>query len=286
MIIAGSKYGQLANRLFLLGHLIATSKENQVKLVFPYFQEYKEFFSHINEYQNLSLNFHDNRILNFFYRLAFSFSSLFTSYFFRISYWHEIMISKMNEIDLSDPNIKSKFQKKLVILNGWKIRNRVGFTKYAEEIKRLFAPHDRQSNIDRFICDVRSQYDFLVGVHIRLGDYKNWQGGKYYYPFSFYAQKCKELLIKLRQEERKVVFVLCSDQKIDSTYFKDIPFVISTGHIIEDLYILSRCNIIFGPPSSYSMWASFYGNVPLMHIQHKKEVLLLDKFKVHSEINA
>jgi hypothetical protein len=37
----------------------------------------------------------------------------------------------------------------------------------------------------------------------------------------------------------------------------------SRGSAVEDLYSLARCDYLLGPPSTFSLWASFYGNVPL-----------------------
>ena len=32
---------------------------------------------------------------------------------------------------------------------------------------------------------------------------------------------------------------------------------------LDDLGLLASCDVILGSPSTFSMWASFYGNVPL-----------------------
>ncbi|HAX17707.1 MAG TPA: hypothetical protein DCY00_03825 [Actinobacteria bacterium] len=53
----------------------------------------------------------------------------------------------------------------------------------------------------------------------------------------------------------------------------------SQNHFIEDLYSLALCDYIFGPPSTFSMWASFYGEVPLRFITNPDTDLSLDKFK-------
>ena len=36
-----------------------------------------------------------------------------------------------------------------------------------------------------------------------------------------------------------------------------------SGHLVEDIYALAECDYVVGPPSSYTMWASFYGDQPL-----------------------
>ena len=47
---------------------------------------------------------------------------------------------------------------------------------------------------------------------------------------------------------------------------------------ITDLYGLSSCDYIMGPPSSYSQWASFVGNVPIQFLLSDDADVLLGQF--------
>ena len=38
------------------------------------------------------------------------------------------------------------------------------------------------------------------------------------------------------------------------------------GSVVGDLYALARCDYIMGPPSTYTQWASFYGNHPMLSL--------------------
>lgn len=33
--------------------------------------------------------------------------------------------------------------------------------------------------------------------------------------------------------------------------------------MIEDLYAFAKTDLLMGPPSTFTLWASFYGDVPL-----------------------
>jgi hypothetical protein len=63
------------------------------------------------------------------------------------------------------------------------------------------------------------------------------------------------------------------------------------GHFIEDLYALASCDYIIGPPSTFSQWASFYGNVPRYMVNYKAEQFYgvpsheprLGDFRIHHE---
>jgi hypothetical protein len=44
------------------------------------------------------------------------------------------------------------------------------------------------------------------------------------------------------------------------------------------MYALASCDYIVGPPSTFSLWASFYGQVPLCFLQKPDEPLALANF--------
>jgi len=41
---------------------------------------------------------------------------------------------------------------------------------------------------------------------------------------------------------------------------------------------LSKCDYLLGPPSTFSMWASFIGDVPLRLIKGAEENIQMDQF--------
>jgi hypothetical protein len=49
---------------------------------------------------------------------------------------------------------------------------------------------------------------------------------------------------------------------------------------LEDMYALAGCDYIIGPPSTFSMWASFIGKVPLFHLHDREINFSLSDFKV------
>jgi hypothetical protein len=49
---------------------------------------------------------------------------------------------------------------------------------------------------------------------------------------------------------------------------------------VGDLYALARCDYIMGPPSTYTQWASFYGNQPLYHLRSGDDRVEREKFRV------
>ncbi len=132
-----------------------------------------------------------------------------------------------------------------------------------KKIRLFFKPIEKYSDsVDRLISKRVSQDTIKVGVHIRIEDYKHWMGGKFYVPLSKYVELCS----RLYKREGNIHFFICTTESCVSSSFSEIPHTIGLGSVIEDLYLLSQCDLIVGPPSTFSGWASFYGDVPFVEV--------------------
>lgn len=180
-------------------------------------------------------------------------------------------------------NGKSNIFRKLFNLNfieGWS--NRLGnaeiVEKQSDAIRKIFTfKVDITDPVDRIFAN---QTEFtVVGVHIRRGDYKEWLNGVYYYTDDEYICILRNIQEQLNAEGKKVRFLLCSNEKIDIDNYKHLDcFIISNTSGSQDLYALSKCDYIIGPPSSYSQWASFLGKVPVKFIMCSNEKIDLSDF--------
>ena len=79
-------------------------------------------------------------------------------------------------------------------------------------------------------------------------------------------------------EGKSVSFLLCSNEPVQAENFKEFLIHDGPGDMISDLYSLAACDYVIGPPSTYSMWASFYGGKPLLHIRKEKQEMDLSSF--------
>jgi len=148
-----------------------------------------------------------------------------------------------------------------IFVNAWDDHN-VTYTNVEKDfIKELFTPKlEIIESVDSFFKSLKSDARSIVGVHIRWGDYRKFDNGKYFFSLEIYKQLCESFILQYGD----AVFVICSNEAISMDYFSSLNcFSISNGSATHDLYALSQCNYIIGPPSSYSKWASFIGNVPL-----------------------
>lgn len=128
----------------------------------------------------------------------------------------------------------------------------------------LLSPCDKiKNNIrQRF---AKEKKDITIGVHIRRGDYATWRNGDYFYSQEQYHNICENL--KKEFPDKQIRFFLSSNEKIDKTIFhSDEYFSLSQSAPPEDLYALSLCDYIIGPPSTFSRWAAFYGDKPIRFI--------------------
>lgn len=109
----------------------------------------------------------------------------------------------------------------------------------------------------------------IVGIHIRRGDYKDFRNGKYYFTDGVWVRILNLLVATF---DKRIVFFVSTNEKIDWENYNN--FDIFTLKDVQgpsaDLYGLSKCDYIVGPPSTYSNWAALIGEKPLCHIEDKE----------------
>ena len=165
-------------------------------------------------------------------------------------------------------------------LLGCRFINQSTFIKHADAVRNYFRIADKyQQSVNTLMTKVRKSGDVIVGVHIRRGDYKGYIGGRYFYEIEQYV-KIMEQTENLFPN-KKVAFLVCSDEQQKREEIAKFNVTFANNNIIEDMYSLAQCDYIFGPPSTYSVWASFYGEVPLYKIVSPDKVISLDNFEVY-----
>ena len=98
---------------------------------------------------------------------------------------------------------------------------------------------------------------YRIGLHLRLGDYRVWLDGRFYFEVEAYRSIAQRLHDEMGA--RPHVFFVVSDQTIGPEQFGDLPVETSNGDMFEDFARLSRCDLVVGPPSTFSTWAAFCG---------------------------
>lgn len=253
--------GQLCNWLFSLLPVLAAAEHYGTSLVILFStRKYAEFFPELKNRRNIKfwLSKEENAGQPLFERITNDLARA-------LGYQ-------------SERDIREHSPSGLVFINGWSHRHDKSFIiERKESIRRIFKPKDDAKGlVEALFHDYNG---ITVGVHVRRGDYRVWKQGKYFFEDEVYLRAMRQFKGLLEEGFcRPVRFFLCSDESL-TIQAPDLD-VVSSGvsDPIVDLYSLSRCDYIIGPPSTFSQWASFYGDVPISFIVGKFQQIHLEDF--------
>ena len=168
---------------------------------------------------------------------------------------------------------------RIIFLYGWRFRAPDCVQRQAKKIRAYFQPVKEYELCSRQAVErLRQDADVVIGVHVRQGDYRIWRGGKCFFPISRYATWMHELAEQF--PSRRVSFLVCSDEPRHEREFQRLSVGFGAGSPVGDLYALAKCDYILGPAGTFSQWASFYGNKPLLQLQDSGARIELEKFRV------
>jgi len=160
---------------------------------------------------------------------------------------------------------------------GWFVEDLQLLHKYRDLIRKYFTPLvHHQTSVAALVSRAKQCCDVLIGLHIRQGDYAEHKNGIFFFTTKQYTELMK-LVVDLFPSQ-KVGFLICSNASQESEYFTGFNYIFGNNHIIEDMYALAECDYIIGPPSTYTMWASFYGQKPLYMIRDLQKDFTLNHF--------
>ncbi len=293
MIIFSHKNGQLGNRLFAFAHLIANSAARNHKVVNLAFDEYAKYFATTNQdtlcrYPAIKSTIASNRVRNILFTFNRIVLKLLRVTSFKRSFAHEIIVADLPEYQfnsgkyqqLDTPFFQDLISRKpFAFLFGRFFRDFKNFSKYQDIIRDYFRlTFEIEQNVQRFLEKAKKGVDMLVGVHIRRGDYQQFANGKYFFSPAAYRDKMSELT--RNETSKKIRFVICSNEPINAAVFSQLDCLAGPGHLVEDMYVFAGCDFIFGPPSTYTRWASFYGNVPLLQLDTLEKPMQISEFVI------
>jgi hypothetical protein len=292
-IILPYGYGQTCNQLLQISHWLPVAEEYGISLYFPGFRRYGHMFNgtlnqtipcYPRTAQYIGYTYEQvSRLCSFVYRIP----KIKLGYVFRIaSILPEVVTISVDDsgnegnidprIVIKDPCIVSG---EILLVQGWLYKDYLGMAKNKQLIKKFFSPvPEIKHRLDDFInVNVKSGV-VLVGVHLRRGDYRKYAGGKYYYNDDVvrgFMQQMSNLLT-----DKHIRFLLVSNQPIDKKNYAGFDIIIGLSDPAADLFSLARCDYIIGPPSTFTIWASFYGDVPLFMIKDSSNTLNMDGFAI------
>ena len=253
-------FGQMCNNILQFGHVYVWGKERNVKVIgmrfcykYPYFKIQRQ------------------PIYNWF-------TYLFAKYGTKAGLIPKVVLH--DESSITEENLQPLTTKKYVLIEGWYLRDYDAFLRYRHEIRKLFSFKPGIAKKIQLLLSAIPEATIRVGVHIRRGDYIRWYEGQYYYSDSEYLSVLRSFLKNVTTQ--KIQFFITSNAKPDIAFFRQElqqEIYQFNGNAAEDLCLLSCCDYIIGPPSTFSLMAAFYNDAPLYWIFDKNKEVHLTSFQ-------
>lgn len=174
-----------------------------------------------------------------------------------------------------------------IVAEGWYARWYDLFLKYKPEIIQLFQFDDKVKHpIDQQLASLPGGA-VRLGVHIRRGDYRTWHQGRYYFTDEQYIRKIRQFL-GLHQGKTVQLFICGNDPNLNMEAYREalpgVMVIFPKGNPGEDLYLLSQCDYLMGAPSTFTLVAAMYRDLPLHWIEDPEKPLTADSFDHFDEL--
>lgn len=279
IVILDNNHGQCANQLWSYMSIYAYCLERGYSLSNPSFGDYRKYFSQKIQSPVVDAvffsKFKKNKFVAFlrpYYRYAELMKKLKKNQIYYSGLPNRDIFylppSKEVKVYSDELSLLEKSGDKTLYFCGGRFRNPIGITKYHSEIVDYFRPSKIiEESITLKMTGHRSKYSHIVGVHIRLKDFRTDKQGHLVEPERF-VPIMREYLEFKKVAMNQTLFIICSDEKIDPTIFKGLNVVFNDGNLGEDLFTLSSADAIIGSNSSFGAFAGYYGNIPFMVVDN------------------
>ena len=253
--------GRLCNNILQYGHVYAWGREHGRQTVSMRFA-YKYQYFHICHTPKH----------NFYYYLAAKY----------LAKWGFLPVVSFNDPD-EDTSVKEQMmlRRRNLVVEGWHAVWYDLFLKYKPEIISLFAFDAKvKKSPDRLLARVPAD-SVRLGLHIRRGDYRTFYDGRFFFSDEQYIHQIK-MFAGLHPGKHVQVFICGNDPHLDEdAYRQSLPqqaLSFPKGNPGEDLYLLSQCDYLIGPPSTFTLVAAMYRDVPLYWIEKAEDPLTESSF--------
>ena len=167
------------------------------------------------------------------------------------------------------------------IVGGWDFRSHQLTTKYRQELSNTYSLStllsDRERSFLSSLNSVKQNGSIILGVHVRRGDYSTWKGGIYFFNDDFYRKHIESLRLEFSSLGKSVYVIVCSNDSSPPNCGED--FLCQRSWYVDQL-CLQQCDYIVGPPSTFTLWASYVASIPYVHIVDKNQRISLSSFTI------
>ncbi len=260
MIFARDK-SQMCNNLLQYAHVYAWGREHNRKVISMRFSYKYQYF-----------------------RICHTSLTNFGLYLFA-KYMAALRLLPTFSFKHDDCDVKALEEKMLrhrhFVVSGWHFRFYDLFLKYRDEICDLFKIDSEYTESVRQNMQTLEQDSQMMvlrlGVHIRRGDYARWAEGRYFYDDKVYARHINKF-VDIHPDKEVHAYLSTNDNSVtEENYSKFCPKAhvhFMQGNPPEDLFMLSECDALIGPPSTFSLVAAMYRDIPLYRMDTDDEAMM------------
>lgn len=167
---------------------------------------------------------------------------------------------------------------------GWNFRRGDLTKKYRNVFKEKYALKSEFYMNNSFVSafEKNRNNSICIGMHIRKGDYKEFLDGKYYYTDEQYFSVLKNVvdLLKCNCTDKKIYVYIFSNEDVADLFYSVPNVSVSKENWYIDQYLMSKMDYLFGPPSTFTSWASYIGDVPLYFMENPEVNVTMEDFRI------
>lgn len=238
LLILCERSGDHCNRLFQSIHYHAYCKKNNIIFWNP------TLIGMLNKRIALDIGNASNKVLKYISKF--------------------LKLIKINKGWQTYPNNKKIIQ----LVGGWEFRCHELSEEYWDTLRNYYKINRRINEMEEKILEEIKKKKIecikVVGIHIRRRDYREFKGGKYMYTDAEYKKITEKIKKSYQKKGIKTWIIVCSDEAKILEVGQDKQ---SQGRWFADQLILQNCDIILGPPSTFTLWASYIAKVKYVHIE-------------------
>jgi hypothetical protein len=175
-----------------------------------------------------------------------------------------------------------KFQSRFFFVNqfSYYYKSKNISLKSKQKLKSIFKIKHKYRNKARKLLHFSEGRSVLVGVHMRRGDYREFNDGVFYYDDETYLKNISALKNTYRGSKR-LKFLLISNERINLENYGSVDYLhFGMQDAPVDMSLLQSCDYILAPPSTFSGWCSFLHDIPIFIVRDRNILCSWSDFKL------
>lgn len=271
MIVSANTSGRLGNRLVSFFYVFASALQSGQRLVFLTGKDILDLFDHdcFLRARSEVVIVRRTGLVEFLLRCQQSYHERFSP------------INELARIDKSTRWIQAVRAGKCPVhfMFDWYFRDNTALVLMREKMREIMRIQERFVRAPTAFWNRHAKGKETVGVHVRRGDYRTWNEGRFYYSDEEYLRFLSEMSKSVGQA---ICFFIVSDETVDLRAFEarglDVHLFKGVDYR-EDLVMLTLCDYVLGPVSTFSWWAAYYGGAKYFAIRDRRTEITKDLFK-------